>query len=359
MAAGEPYAFHEPPRQILRMPGFPAVLAASIRLLGDDQRMARYVLALVGTIACALVYQLGKTIGGHAVGIWSAGLIAVSPVHVGFSPVLLSETVFAATMVLSLLLLMPLFRPTHNGRRALGAAMLAGMGIAVATYVRPSWILIAPIAAACLIFFRGWKSLLPACVVLAATLMTLLPWALRNQQVTGHLVFTTLWAGPSLYDGLHATATGESDMTFLDDERPFDVMSEYEVNGHYGRRALQFAQRNPSRTAELGFIKLTRFWKPWPNATQFENIWIKAAVMCTFVPMIMLAIRGGWLLRHDRIVLLVTFGPILYFSALHTLFVGSLRYRLPTEYPLIVLAAAGILGIRATARCTPGRTNDS
>jgi hypothetical protein len=41
-------------------------------------------------------------------------------------------------------------------------------------------------------------------------------------------------------------------------------------------------------------------------------------------------------------ILVLTAGPIIYFSALHTLFVSSLRYRLPAEYPLLALSAVGV-----------------
>jgi hypothetical protein len=37
----------------------------------------------------------------------------------------------------------------------------------------------------------------------------------------------------------------------------------------------------------------------------------------------------------------LTLGPLLYFAALHLLFVGSIRYRLPAEYAVLVLSAAG------------------
>jgi hypothetical protein len=43
--------------------------------------------------------------------------------------------------------------------------------------------------------------------------------------------------------------------------------------------------------------------------------------------------------------LAATLGPVLFFAALHAVFVGSQRYRLPAEYPLAVLAAAGWLEI--------------
>jgi hypothetical protein len=160
--------------------------------------------------------------------------------------------------------------------------------------------------------------------------------------VTNHWVFTTLWAGPSLYDGLNPQATGDSDMRFFDRERVDLKMSEYEVDQHYRRRAWQFAADNPGRALQLAGAKAIRFWKPWPNAAQFDHIAYRLAVALFFVPLIICAARGWWVYRRQLWAWLLTLGPVLYFFLIHLVFVGSLRYRLPAEYPLCVLSAAGL-----------------
>ncbi|HLQ46788.1 MAG TPA: hypothetical protein VK137_18735, partial [Planctomycetaceae bacterium] len=78
-----------------------------------------------------------------------------------------------------------------------------------------------------------------------------------------------------------------------------------------------------------------------PNAAQFGGVGPALLVAVFFVPVLGLALRGWWLSRARPWTWLLTFGPILYFAAIHAVFVGSLRYRLPAEYPLCVLAAAG------------------
>jgi hypothetical protein len=186
---------------------------------------------------------------------------------------------------------------------------------------------------------RAW---LHAGVVTATLLLALLPWAVRNHHVTGHWVWTTLWMGPSLYDGLNPHATGDSDMTFYErDTTRLAGLTEYEIDRHYRRQAWEFVQQNPGRTLELAGAKFLRFWKPWPNAPQFRSAWACAGVAIFFVPLVVFASVGVWSQRGDLPFWLLTAGPIVFFTLVHLLFVSSLRYRLPAEYPLAIAAAVG------------------
>jgi len=164
----------------------------------------------------------------------------------------------------------------------------------------------------------------------------------RNYQVTNHFVPTTLWAGPSLYDGLNPQATGDSNMIFFDQENVLKTMSEYEMNQHYTKRAIKYARENPGHVFRLMGAKLLRYWKPWPNAVQFQKFWMIFAVSVIFIPVMCFAIYGAWVSRDQYLLLLITLGPVIYFSLIHLIFVSSLRYRLPAEYSLYILSAVGI-----------------
>ena len=74
MVDGQPYQIYTPPRQVLRMPGFPLILAVSIRLFGDSLLAARLVLATIGAIGCVGVYQLGVRLVGQRVGVIAGGM---------------------------------------------------------------------------------------------------------------------------------------------------------------------------------------------------------------------------------------------------------------------------------------------
>jgi hypothetical protein len=55
-----------------------------------------------------------------------------------------------------------------------------------------------------------------------------------------------------------------------------------------------------------------------------------------------LAMVGAWQWRTVKWRLVLTVGPVLYFAAIHAVFVGSVRYRLPAEYALLVVTAIGL-----------------
>ncbi len=349
IAAGDEFSLYQPPRRIHRMPGFPLVLALSLTLFGKSAFAARCLLAIVGTAACGAVYLLGRRLFDNKIGLLACAFTAISPVMLGFSVLLLSETLFALTLTLSAWCAAQWLDEAdtesraETKRRSLGWALATGFSIALATYVRPSWLLAGPglaVLAVILSKQRVQRSL-EAAVMLLALFGTMLPWAARNHAVCGHWVFTTLWSGASLYDGLSPDANGDSNMEFFDRDKLMASQSEWDVDQYYKRTAWQFAKDNPGRAIELTLIKLWRYWKPWPNAAQFGGIGPALMVAMFFVPMFVLAARGWWIARHRPWVWLLTLGPILYFAAIHSVFVGSLRYRLPAEYPLCVLAAVG------------------
>ena len=388
IASGQEYSVYEPPRQVMRTPGFSALLALPISLAGESTLAARLVLAAVGTLACWLVYLLGVAVFDANVGVIAAGLTAFSPTMAGFSVLILSETLFAASLVASLVVMAHLTKPqacsplkkgsdslegvrnkTKTGRpervrplfqrtasSSIWLAALAGIIFATACYVRPSWILAIPLCAALLVLLSKdrKRAAIQAVAIVTTFIAAWTPWVIRNHQATGQFVVTTLWVGPSLYDGLNPEANGDSNMTFFERENVMATISEYEMDQHYRQRAVDFVRNNPSRTVQLVGLKLIRYWKPWPNADQFNSAWHKLAVSAFFVPLIAGAVWGTWINRKQPWTWLVTIAPIIYFSAIHSVFVGSLRYRLPAEYPMCVMAAAAICeGIRRRKRPVP------
>ena len=349
ISRGEDYAVYTPPRYVMRMPGFPAILAFSITLFGNHLLAARLFLAALTSTAVFPIYWLGQRAGGERVARIAALLVALHPVYVLFSVVILTECCFAAAICWSLWAsdrwAAAIKAVPWNLPQLLGMASLAGLFFAIGVYLKPSWILFPP-ALSLAVFAahsrRDWSSLLMATVPIVVMLFALIPWGIRNQQVSGHFTITTYWLGPSLYDSLNPTATGESDMTFFERDQLLERMSEYEMNRHYRDLAVEFVRNEPLQALWLSWVKLLRFWNPMPNAAQFQNFFLGVGCLLLSAAWVLCTAWGAVHLLDRKWLLFLLIGPILYFTAIHLVFVGSIRYRLPAEYPACVVAAIGI-----------------
>ena len=155
LAEGRKYAIYTPPRQVLRMPGFPALLAVSFLAFGKSPIAARLLLAVIGALGCYLVFVLGRRLFDDRTALIGAAITAVTPTFVAFSPLFLSETVFAVTLVASLIpaasLLKGFADPKTPSSDLICHATTCGALIGLACYMRPSWLLWAPFVAFCAI----------------------------------------------------------------------------------------------------------------------------------------------------------------------------------------------------------------
>jgi len=174
------------------------------------------------------------------------------------------------------------------------------------------------------------------------------PWWIRNARLFGRFVPTAIWTGASLYDGLNPRATGASDMAFLGDPDVWPLDEEAQ-DAALRARAMRFAGEHPGRTLELAAIKGARFWSPWPNAETLRDPRLNAASALVTIPFYAGLLVGAWDRRRDARALTLLLGPLLWFAALHMVFVSSVRYRIPGAVPALGLAAIGWKGLAGRA----------
>lgn len=358
ISEGEPYQYGGPDAQVFRMPGYPILLAGWFKLLGGTPGVlaVRMLSVLLGTLTVGLVYLLGTQLFGRETGLVAAALTAVYPGAIITSVLILSEPPFCALMLLQLILLVSLSRASTGC--AIAFALLAGLVGGFATLVRPSWLLFTPAIAVLLPFVvRGAtrKSLVFTALLLGMCL-PLAPWWVRNARLVRHFVPTTLQVGASLYDGLNPEADGGSDMAFVPEfqktvaaeEVPPDAdIFEYRLDQTMRQAAVDWAKNHPQRAVQLAGIKFLRLWNVWPNAAEFGG-WIpRLLVTFSYVPLLVLGIVGVWRFRHLGFGWMLLWLPAAYFTALHVVFVSSLRYREPAMLTWIVLAAAVLVAWRS------------
>jgi hypothetical protein len=176
------------------------------------------------------------------------------------------------------------------------------------------------------------------------TFVVLLPWAWRNHQRLGVWVWTTTNSGVTQYDGFNPGANGGSDQTFLKGMPELSGMGEVERNRVLNQRAWEFIWGNPWRCLELTGLKIVRFWSPVPMSEQFGKPLYVAAGLVYSLPLILLAIAGVFangLPTGAKAVLLL---PAVYFMIIHAASVSSMRYRLPAEPFMAILAVSAWQG---------------
>lgn len=334
------------PHRALRTPGYPLFLAACQSVLGRDGTLGvRIVQAILGALCVVLVYVLTRNVWpqkSRTIALIAAGLAGFTPYWAASAALLLSEAVFVPLMLLTLCGLSALWTSgdAREPRHAWAIAIATGVAAGASVMVKPSWALAVPaFVAIWWVSQRTIRTLQRMMVVCLSAAAVMAPWWVRNERVFGFFVPTALWAGASLYDGLNPEADGSSNMRFLGEDQ-FKSLGEVEQDTTLRQHAITFARENSGRVMKLAFIKAARFWSPWPNAPEFRASLTNLASALITIPIFALMAAGLFANRHDPRALVLLAGPLLYFFAIHMIFVSSIRYRIPAEVPALALAVA-------------------
>jgi 4-amino-4-deoxy-L-arabinose transferase-like glycosyltransferase len=328
-----------------RTPGYPALIAAC----GGNVRAIRAVQAVldVGTILAAFLLARRWLAEGPA--LLAALLVALNPFLVYFCGLLLSETLFVAMLAWAMVLIAwsGLAESTARARLMwVGGTVL----LALSVLVRPGAIGL-PVGLAALGAFVNRRSArayhpsplwpLPVgATAIAATVLVLLPWAYRNHRVVGQWIWTSTNAGFTAYDGFNPDADGSSDQSFVAEMPQLTRMDEVGRSEYLTKRARDYTDAHPERVTQLALAKMARTWSPMPLSSDFGRPIYVASALLYGVPFFLLVILGllsGGMPVSAKVFLLA---PAIYLTAVHALSVGSLRYRVPAEVPMAVVAAA-------------------
>jgi hypothetical protein len=206
-----------------------------------------------------------------------------------------------------------------------------------------------------------WRTVAAWAGMIVVMALAMLPWAARNYGIFRHFIPTTLQVGESLYEANSPYADGGPAMDRIDwnAERGGVEMNEYEENEFFKNAALRYIREQPGRFFALAVEKFRRFWNLVPNYAPFRSPPYAVVSVCVSVPILILAFLGILRLppaqeqerRPRTAVLLLVLSPILYFTLMHMVFVGSVRYRTPIMPFVILFTAAG--AVAAWSWCCP------
>jgi 4-amino-4-deoxy-L-arabinose transferase-like glycosyltransferase len=179
-------------------PGFPYFLAGVDEIDGNTTprggaiQPARFSQALLGTVTVALVGLIAFEAFGETVALIALALAAIYPVLVELSGILVAENLMTALILAATWTALRARRSERPYRWLAASGVLTGL--AALTHVN-SIVVLAPLAYAAWRIRRGW---LAPVVLVVATLVTLIPWLVRDAVELHRFIPVTDEAGITL-----------------------------------------------------------------------------------------------------------------------------------------------------------------
>lgn len=314
------------------MPLYPALVA----VFGPGWLQLLIDIAL-STALVWLIYELTDAIfASKRAAVLAAAVAAVYPYFIFYSIVGLTETLF---MVLLLSAYLCWYRNAY-----IAASVFSVLGI----LTRP---VLDPLAPLLLLYFaiaiRG-LSIKAAAKYLAIYVgiycVLMAPWWLHNYKAYQTFVRLNLGSGVALLSGNSpSNQSGGIDNNLNATMAPFaEIADPVARDKAMQRAALNYIKEDPGRFLIQAAKRFQRVWSPWPQTEEYSRPLYKLISFCSFIPVLLLALVFVVLYGRTyfrRIAPLLLF--IVYLNSLHLVFPASLRYRLPVEPFLIILAAAG------------------
>jgi hypothetical protein len=318
-----------------------AFVIAGVSLVSNESILAVKVFfagisALTIYYIAALSHQIYPT---RYTGIIAAAIASVYPYFIYYSSLLLSETIF---LLLIVLLFLQLLKMDENNRNSLKLGAIAGF----AHLSRPTLLLFYPVAVLWKYFLmKGSVRGLVIAVILFSVIVA--PWGVSNYLRFGEFRLSTSGSGQALWEGNNPwNKTGSVSGSFSDPEAYLEEvpehLNEFEADDWKKQQAVQYIKENPAEFVDLSIKKFFRFWNLWPNSAEHQSAIYKLISLLSFLPMLLLSIVFIVVFIKDFKRLSILYLFVAYYTAIHMITIGSIRYRLPLE-PLLVAMAACVL----------------
>jgi 4-amino-4-deoxy-L-arabinose transferase-like glycosyltransferase len=325
-----------------RTPGLPVLLAPLVATFGPSIVLMRLFMCVAGSLIVPACYLLAESAtGSRRIG-WTAAIIAVwFPAWVVSSSAIESDV--SAAILVTLLAWVCL-----EGHRRESLSWFVGAGViwGCAVLARAVALAYAPgIFVWLLLVVPSWKrrvAVVAAVMVPAACVLG--PWSIRNMRVHGTFVGISTQGGTELYISNNPSATGILAVDYarfaeiVQREYPGGAWDEASRSRVFKAAALEFIRENPFRFVQLCVIRFLQFWKVYSPRVPLSHSVVVIATFGVALPFFLIEIlRGGWRSPAGMLLLLL----ISCHTAVHVVFTSIVRYRIPIEPLVIVLALAG------------------
>jgi 4-amino-4-deoxy-L-arabinose transferase-like glycosyltransferase len=336
-----------------RPPLYPLFLAANYLVLGKHFFTVRLIQALLGAYCCVLIYLIGSRLVGDRAG-KIAGVISVFYPYYVFIAGLLYPTLITTFLMINVLFFAILARE----QKSIAYFLLAVFCLGIATMATPVSLAFLPFLILAmpreLAVKPGRRWLIYAASILI-TAACILPWTAYYYRAHGKLILVD--------------ARVEAHLPNL----AGNVGTDDHQNPPRGR--FQSMLDNPGKTIVRVGSEFLHFWALVPDRVvtrdseyrqrrhqedtrlvvnhAFTSSLLNYVSILTFGPVLILAIWGIVVFRKRKQVIILPLLMLLSQAVGYSFFFTQVRYRLPVEFCLMILAGAGAVAIYDRYRARP------
>lgn len=317
------------------MPLTAMLIAVASYVTGGSIVGIKLVLAGVSAITIYVIAMLAFVIHpSRYSALIAAAFATFYPFFIYYSSLLLSETLF-------LLFLSYFFVQLLNHRTIFWhASVTAGL----VHLTRPTVFYFMPIIWVWQYLLRS-VSIKQLVIIIFLFILIILPWGVRNAITLGHFSVTTSGSGQVLWEGNNPwNHSGGVSGSFVDPkiyllDLPKNI-NEFEADAWKKEQAVRYIFSDPQYFIEMSVKKFMRFWHLWPNTYEYHAWYYKVVSILSLLPIILLTLLSIYVLKKELKRLSILYLFIGYYTVLHMITIGSIRYRLPLEPIMIALSSA-------------------
>jgi hypothetical protein len=253
-------------------PGVPLLVAALYELSGGvDERLARLVLAFIGSLAVLFAYLIGRRLArpadppplgevdrrGVGAALLGAAAVAIFPALLEYQGMLMGEPL-AATLLAGAALAMLWARSRRDRTRAL-RWLAPGLLLGALVLVRPEYLGISVLlAGVVLVWNRGeWRQgLVSAAIMLLGVVLAVAPWTIRNAIALDRFVPVSTGGGQVLFAGSYMPSEGDPERVGAEVLKRHPGLSRQLAADHLPGEFLRHSHRNAPVAAVLERVRL-------------------------------------------------------------------------------------------------------
>lgn len=320
-------------------PAYPYFVAAFYALAGHRLEVIWFVQALLHVLTAYVLYRMATLLFGRDGPI--AGLVAVSLYLFCIDIIQMPAMIMTETVALFLTVLASYLFLKFLDKQSYINAALVGAVSALAMLTRPTLLLIAAIAA---IFAISARRFSYAAVIIAAFLIVIAPWTIRNYITYDRVILTTVAGGYDLWLGNNPGADGGVHPTpeIVAYSQSHDIL---ETSEYGSQQFKQFILHSPLHFAwltvqrSIAYFSIARpyaFWFYFDEHPLAQKIVLGLSIIWSFL-LFALGLAGAWLAwrsRDRRSRWIIALAASLPLSVVFILV--ETRYRLPI-YPFLAL----------------------